>query len=167
MSVSAVPKTTWSGRTSAALAPFSSNHRARKSPPSDAVAGRVTGTAHRHSQALRETRTRWEEFRDARDTKLGMEKERQDLLDYESRLNDARDRIGKDWIAENALYDLVPTSIGRSPTRSAAGSPAISRIRTRQRIKTAHLHRRRQSFARIRQWLAESRLVRLLNRRLS
>lgn len=53
-----------------------------------------------------DTRPRWEEFKDVRDTKLALEKERQDLLDYQSRLDGVRERVGKDRIIEKDLADL-------------------------------------------------------------
>lgn len=53
-----------------------------------------------------ETRPHWEEFKGVRDTKLGLERERQDLLDYQSRLDSAREQVGKDRITEKALDDL-------------------------------------------------------------
>lgn len=59
-----------------------------------------------HPDAIDDRKPTWETFKATHDEKLRLELERRELLDYQSRLDDARERVGKDRITEKALDDL-------------------------------------------------------------
>ncbi|NNM71625.1 hypothetical protein [Enterovirga aerilata] len=75
----------------------------------------------------------WETYKATHDEKLRLELERKELLDYQSRLDDARERVGKDRITEQALDDLggdldreMPDAIRRRLAGNAPDSSATA-----------------------------------------